>query len=139
MREMTDLEFGEQMKGRTKAFALRIIRMFRALPRSAEARAIGEQILRSGTSVGANYRAVCRARSLREFVAKMGVVLEEADETSFWMELLAEAEIVSPKRMGSLSQEACELVRIFSATCSTARRNIAKKRKTLKLSNSQTL
>src|SRR3954466_11559666 len=79
---------------RSKQFALRIIRMTRALPRSDEARVIGRQLLRSGTAVGANYRAACRARSRREFVAKMGIVVEEADESAFWIELLVEGKIV---------------------------------------------
>jgi len=79
---------------RTKQFALRIVRLFRALPKSDEARVLGRQLLRSGTSVGANYRAVCRARTRAEFVAKLGIVLEEADETCFWLELLADALIV---------------------------------------------
>ena len=83
---MTDAE----MKVRTKAFGIRIVRLFRALPHSEEARIIGPQLLRSGTSVGANYRAVCRSRSRQEFIAKLGLVLEETDETVFWLEMLAD-------------------------------------------------
>src|SRR5216684_3299767 len=78
----------EQLRLRTKQFAIRIVRLFRALPKSDEARVIGKQMLRSGTSVAANYRAVCRARSQAEFVSRMGLVVEEIDETVFWIELL---------------------------------------------------
>src|SRR5437899_4986064 len=84
----------EQLRNRTKQFALRVLKMFRALPKSDEARIIGRQVLRSGSSVGANYRAVCRARSRREFISKMNVVVEEADETGFWFDILIEGEIV---------------------------------------------
>jgi four helix bundle protein len=84
----------EELRERTKQFAIRAIRLFRALPRTEEARVIGRQFLRAATSVAANYRAVCRARSRAEFAAKMGVVLEEANETLFWFELLADTGIV---------------------------------------------
>jgi four helix bundle protein len=82
-----------ELKDRTKQFAVRIVKLFRSLPRTDEARIIGKQVLRSGTSVAANYRAVCRARSKAEFIAKVGVVVEEADETVFWLELLVETGI----------------------------------------------
>jgi four helix bundle protein len=78
----------EELRNRTKRFALRIIRLFRHLPRSTEAQVLGKQLLRSGTSIGANYRATGRARSKAEFISKMGVVVEEADETVFWIECL---------------------------------------------------
>jgi four helix bundle protein len=110
----------QELRHRTKEFALRIIRLFRGLPRTEEARIIGRQILRSGTSVAANYRAVCRARSKAEFVAKMGLVIEEADETVFWLELLTEAGIVSQTRLKSLLREANELVAVFVASRKTA-------------------
>ena len=84
----------EELRRRTKKFALRIIRLFKSLPRSSEAQILGKQLLRSGTSVGANYRAAGRARSRAEFSAKIGIVVEEADETVFWLECLVEAEIV---------------------------------------------
>jgi len=80
----------EELRDRTKAFALRIVKLFRSLPRNPDAQIIGKQLLRSGISVAANYRAVCRARSRAEFVAKVGIVLEEADESVFWIELLTE-------------------------------------------------
>ncbi len=110
------------LKARTKQFAIRIVHLFRGLPRSDEARILGKQVLRSGTSVAANYRAVCRARSKAEFVAKMGTVVEEADETLFWLELLTETGIVSVKRMESLQAEANELLAIFAASHRTAKR-----------------
>ena len=78
----------EELKVRNKRFAIRIVKLFRSLPRTDDARIIGKQVLRAGTSVAANYRAVCRARSKAEFIAKIGIVVEEADETTFWLELL---------------------------------------------------
>ena len=111
----------EELKKRTKQFAVRIVRLYRALPRRDEARVIGRQVLRSGTSVAANYRAVCRARSKAEFVAKIGVVVEEIDETVFWLELLVETGIVPRSRMESLQREATELLAIFAASQHTAR------------------
>jgi len=116
------LEFVEDMKDRTKAFAIRIIRAFNALPKTDAARTIGRQFLRSGTSVGANYRAVCRARSKKEFIAKLGIVIEEADETAFWLDVLADANIVSRPRITPLLQEAHELLAIFSASYHPANR-----------------
>ncbi|MFZ3211992.1 MAG: four helix bundle protein [Terriglobales bacterium] len=111
----------EQIKRGAKQFALRIIRLFRALPRAAEAQVIGRQLLRSGTAVAANYRAVCRARSKAEFVAKTGIVVEEGDETVFWLEMLVEAGIVRANRMEPLLKEANELLAIFAASQRTAR------------------
>jgi four helix bundle protein len=111
----------EQLKQRTKKFALRIIRLYEALPHNGVAYVLGKQLLRSGTSVGANYRAVCRSRSDAEFVAKMGVVVEEADESLYWLELLGEAGILPPRRLSSLLREAGELVRIFATARQTAR------------------
>src|SRR5574337_2117698 len=94
------------LKERTQRFALRIIKMYRALPRTEEAHIIGKQLLRSGTPIGANYRAACRGRSRAEFVAKLGVVLEEADETVFWLELLREAGVFSPRKLRAIVVEA---------------------------------
>lgn len=91
---------------------------------------MGRQLLRSGTSVGANYRAVCRARSTREFIAKMGIVLEEADESCFWMELLIEGEVVKASRLQPLLDEGNEIVAIVSASRRTASRRNAAKLKT---------
>jgi four helix bundle protein len=95
--------------------------MFRALPRTDEARVLGRQVLRSGTSVAANYRAACRARSKAEFAAKLGVAVEEADETIFWLELLIESKVIPEARMKPLLAEANELLAILSASHRTAR------------------
>ena len=111
----------EELKKRTKQFAIRIVRLYQALPKKDEGRVIGRQVLRSGTSVAANYRAACRARSKAEFVAKIGVVVEEIDETVFWLELLVETGIVARSKMESLQKEATELLAIFAASQHTAR------------------
>jgi four helix bundle protein len=111
----------EELRARTKRFALRIIRLFRSLPRSPDAQILGKQLLRSGTSVGAHYRAAGRARSAAEFSAKIGIVLEEADETIFWLECLIESRIVKPTLLEDLLTEANELVAIFAASYRTAR------------------
>ena len=87
----------EDIKKRTKGFALRVVRLVETLPKSRTSEVIGKQLLRSGTSVGANYRAACRAKSPADFISKMGTVEEEADESMYWMELLVEAEIVPSK------------------------------------------
>jgi four helix bundle protein len=112
----------EELRERTKQFALRVIRLFRALPKGEEARVIGRQLLRAATSVAANYRAACRARSRAEFNAKTGIVLEESDESLFWLELLGDAGIVKRSRLSSLMQEAEELTRIFYSSIQTSRR-----------------
>lgn len=116
------LEKAKELQARTKTFALRIIRMFRRLPKTEEAKIMGRQVLRSGTSVAANYRAVCRARSKAEFAAKLGVVVEEADETVFWLELLVESGIVPEERARGLIDEAKELLAIFVVSRRTARK-----------------
>ncbi len=110
------------LKARTKAFALRVIRAVDALPETRSADVIGNQLLRSGASVGANYRSACRARSTAEFVAKMGVVEEEADESGYWMDLLVESGLMSKKQLGDLMKEADELVAITVASIKTARK-----------------
>jgi four helix bundle protein len=112
----------DELKNRSKKFAIRIVKLFRSLPRTEGARVTGKQVLRSGTSVAANYRAACRARSMAEFVAKIGVVVEEADETVFWLELLVETEIVQEAKMKNLLAEANELLAIFAASQYTARK-----------------
>jgi four helix bundle protein len=111
----------EQLRDRTKTFALRVIRLFRSLPYKPDAQVLGKQLLRCGTSVAANYRAVCRARSKAEFIARIGVVVEEADEAVLWLELLAESGIVSHERTEGLLAEARELTAIFTASRRTAR------------------
>ena len=111
----------EELRQRTKEFALRVIKLFRALPRTEEARVLGRQILRSGTAVAANYRSACRARSRADFISKVGITVEEADETAFWLELLIDAGIVRKAKLESLLAEANELVRIFQASRTTAK------------------
>jgi len=111
----------EQLRDRTKAFALRVIRLFRSLPYKPDAQVLGKQLLRCGTSVAANYRAVCRARSKAEFVARMGIVVEEADEAVLWLELLTESGIISQEKTRELLAEARELTAIFTASQRTAR------------------
>src|SRR5262249_20631189 len=103
------------------AFALRIIRMSQALPRTREANVINSQILRSATGMAANYRAAGRSRSRAEFVAKIGVVIEEADETLLWLELLGDSGIVNSKKLEALWNEASQLVAIFTASRRTAK------------------
>ncbi len=111
----------EEMRNRTKEFAKRVINLCRQLPETREGRLIGNQIFRSGTSVGANYRAACRGRSKAEFIAKLGIVLEEADESLYWLEILSETKIVKANLLKSLMKEADELVGIFVASIKTAK------------------
>src|SRR4051812_18019334 len=111
----------EELRHRTKQFALRIIRMFQSLPKTTEAQVIGKQLIRSATSVGANYRACGRAKSKADFVNKITIVLEEADETVFWLELLAESDILSPGQLRELIKESNELMAIFAASRNTLR------------------
>ena len=113
----------DDLKKRTQQFALRVIRLVESLPRGRTGDVIGRQLLRSGTSVGANYRSACRARSKADFIAKMGIVEEEADESHFWMELLAEAGIVRPDSLADLMSEAGELIAITVASIHTARKS----------------
>ena len=110
----------DELKARTKEFAVRIVKLVSALPKTIEGRAIANQIVRSGTSVAANYRSACRARSRNEFIAKIGVVLEEADETLLWLELIVAAKMLSAARVDPLLKEADELVAIMAATRKSA-------------------
>lgn len=112
-----------ELLARTKSFALRVIKLVGSLPRTIEGRAIAGQLMRSGTSVGANYRAACRARSKAEFISKLGTVEEEADESAFWMELLIEAGLMPSDRISPLLVEAGELVAIIAASRKTAAAN----------------
>jgi four helix bundle protein len=98
---------------RTKTFALRVIRLFGALPKSTEAQILGKQVLRSGTSIGANYRETYRSRSKAEFIAKTGDCLREIEETAYWLDLLVESGIVPPEKLAPLRQETGELIAIF--------------------------
>lgn len=106
----------KDLKQRTKDFSLRVIRLFSTLPPRTEAQVIGKQLLRSGTSVGAHYREATRARSTVEFMSKLGGGHQELEETSYWLELLAESGIIKPELLGDLMQEADELSAIFT-TC----------------------
>ncbi len=117
-----------ELKKRTKEFGLRVIRLVEALPPSRTADIIGRQLLRCGTSAGANYRAACRARSKADFASKTGVAIEEADEAIYWMELRIEAAIIPENRLSDLMKEADELVSILTASAKTARQSIAKEK-----------
>jgi four helix bundle protein len=120
MKEGIALEVStpQELRDRTKMFAVRIVRLFQALPKTTEAQVMGKQLLRAGTSVAANYRAVCRARSKAEFI-----VAEEADESVLWLELLEQTKILTENQLKELSQEAQALAAIFSASHKTARTN----------------
>lgn len=109
-----------ELKQRTKGFALRVMVLAESLPKTLAGRVIGNQLVRSGTSVGANYRAACRGRSKAEFVAKLGTVEEEADEAGYWMELIIEGKLMDRKRVEPLLQEANELVAIMAASRKSA-------------------
>src|SRR2546425_1772811 len=113
----------EELRRRTKAFSIDVVRVCRMLPRTDEARIMGHQLLRAGTGVGANYRAVCRCRSDPDFIAKLGIVLEEADEAGFWLEILVETSILEREVGQKLQREADELTRISVSSRETARRN----------------
>ena len=117
----------DELKLRTKKFALRILKLVAALPKSIEGRAIAGQLVRAGTSVAANYRSACRARSKAEFIAKLGVVLEEADETQLWLELIIEEKLVPAVRVKPLLEEANELVAIFVSSRKSASANLRSK------------
>lgn len=120
---MSRVERARELQNRTKKFALRIISAFSRLPKTEQARVLGRQFLRSGTSVAANYRAACRARSAADLISKISVVVEEADETLFWLELIVEANLVPAKVVESLVTECEELLKIFSASLATAKAN----------------
>ena len=119
----------QQLRARTKKFAIDVIHFCIALPAKDAERVIGRQLLRAGTSVGGNYRAVCRARTDREFIAKLGLTIEEADESAYWMEILVESGLLTPAVTESLHKEAEELTRIFVASRETVRRNQPKSRR----------
>ncbi len=111
---------GDALKGRTKKFGLAVLDLIDKLPNTITGRAIGNQLVRSGTSVGANYRAACRARSRAEFVARLGIVIEEADETAFWLEMISERAIVNYSLLQQLLNEANELVAVMTTSRKTA-------------------
>ena len=112
----------DELKKRTRQFALRVIRLCAALPRTRVTDVIGRQLVRAGTSVGANYRAACKARSAAEFASRMGIVEEEADECVYWIELLVESGAMTQGKVGALLKEATELVAIAAASRKTSRR-----------------
>ncbi len=116
----------EEMKQRTKAFGLRTIRLVSAMPRSRACDVIGRQLLRAATSVGANYRAACRSRSDGDFLARLGIVEEEADEALYWMEILAEASLVQADRLKDLAREGGEILSIVVAPIRTVKTRVRK-------------
>jgi four helix bundle protein len=111
------------LRVRTKAYALDIIRLYQGLPKTGETQVIGRQILRSGTSVGAQYREACRAKSPADFINRMGGSLQELDETGYWLELLVDGKIVSTARLGELQKETDKLIAIFVSSIKTAKQN----------------
>ena len=113
----------ENLKLRTKQFALRVIKLVESLPRDETSRILGRQLLRAGTSVGANYRAACRSKSVADFISKMGTVEEEADESCYWMELLAEAGKIKAVKTSALLQEGNDLTAIAISSINTARKS----------------
>ena len=106
--------FATALQARTKEFVLRSIKVFRALPPTEEARIIGKQFLRSASSVGANYRAVCRARSQNEFFSKLSITVEEADESLFWLEIISESGILPVEKLAPIMKESEEIIKILS-------------------------
>jgi len=119
MENTQKTDFAEAFRNRTKKFVVDNIKFFRTLPKTEEAKIIGRQLLRSSSSVGSNYRAACRARSQAEFHSKLSTVVEEADESVFWMEILVEAEIVAEQALNYLSDEANQILKIVSASRKT--------------------
>ena len=117
----------KELQLRTKQFTLRIIKLIEALPQNDTGRIIGKQLLRSGTSVGANYRAVCRARSKAEFISKLGIVIEESDESVFWLEMIIEGKLMKEILVHELLKEANEITAIMVASSNSARKNLQSK------------
>ncbi|WP_460610014.1 four helix bundle protein [Hymenobacter terrigena] len=117
--DSSKVDFVNAFRQRTKAAALRVIKLYQSLPSTGEAQVLGKKLLRSATSVAANYRAVCRARSAREQYAKLSLCVEEADESQLWLELLREAGIVSEARLTGLEQEYLEIVSVLEKARST--------------------
>lgn len=111
---------GEELKRRRMVFGLRVMKLISALPRTIAGRAVGGQLMRAGSGVGSNYRAVCRARSKAEFVAKIGVVLEEADESAYWLEFIILGDLMKARRVEPLLKEADELTAIMASSRITA-------------------
>lgn len=112
-----------ELLDRTKSFALRVLKLVDHLPRTTSGRAIGNQLVRSATSVGANYRAACRSRSRAEFAAKLGIVAEEADESLYWLELIRDGKLLPDPKTSSLLEEANQLTAIFTSGRRTSSKN----------------
>ena len=112
----------DELRRRTRKFAVDVVRFCRTLPRTEEAKIVSRQLLRSGTGVGSSYRAACRPRSDADFIAKLGTAIEEADESGFWLEILVEADIVKSRATHALYDECDQLTRILVASRETARR-----------------
>ncbi len=110
-----------ELRNRTKQFGLRIVKLYRALPKSTEAQVIGHQLLRSGLSIGAHYREACRARSDAELISKFGVLLQELDESNYWIEILSECEIMKSAKLSALIRDAKQMLAIFTKAISTTR------------------
>ena len=129
----------DELKKRTKQFALRILKLVAALPNTVQGRAIANQLVRAGTAVAANYRAACRGRSKVEFIAKLGVVEEEADESAFWMELIIEAGLLKGRQVEPLLTEAVELTKIMASSRISASNNLKQGKLTARKRGSQTV
>jgi four helix bundle protein len=120
---MSKTEFADEFKQRTKIFSLRVLKLFKNLPHTPDAQIMGNQLFRSASSVAANYRAVCRARSNAEFFTKLSIVVEEADETVYWLEMLMDGGIVPKDRLADLLKEANEILSIVAKSRKTAKTN----------------
>ena len=121
---METFKFRDELRQRTKIFALRVIKVFQSLPKTTEAQIIGKQLLRSATSIAANYRAACRARSGAEFYSKLSIVIEETDETMFWLELLWESNIVKQELLQNLYDENEEILKIVVVSRKNSQKKI---------------
>ena len=127
----------DDLKKRTKLFALRILKLVAALPNTVIGGTIGGQLARAGTSVGSNYRAACRSRSKAEFIAKIGVVEEEADESGFWLEMIIESELVKKSLVDPLLQESIELTKIMASSRKSAKETDSRQMPTYQIGNRQ--
>jgi len=121
--ELDVFKYRDELKLRTKQFVLRVVKLYQSLSKTTEAQIIGKQLFRSGTSVGANYRAACRARSNAEYYSKISIVIEEADETMFWLEVLWESNIVKQKLLQSLYNENEEMLKIMVISRKNSEKN----------------
>ena len=123
MNDKNKYKDGKDLQERTKFFAIRIIKLAQFLEKNSITKMVGRQIFRSGTSVAANYRATCRAKSVKDFVAKLGIVIEEADETLFWLELLVESGLIESKQVTNLLKEANEITAIMVSSKNSTLKN----------------